>query len=81
MSVDPLKLNLFGSASGLQGVSPTKAVAGQSSEGSGGTSSTSSNMFSDSTAGVNTNIGVGDTMNIPAQAGKKAGLGRTLGFA
>lgn len=33
------------------------------------------------TAGVNTNIGVGDSSFIPAQAGKPAGIGKTLGFA
>lgn len=33
------------------------------------------------TTGVNTNIGVGDSMNLPAQAGKPAGIGKTLYFA
>lgn len=58
---------------------------------SGGSSYTSGNPFSSgalsgpstpaSTYGVNTNIGVGQSMNIAAQAGKPSGIGKTLGFA
>lgn len=33
------------------------------------------------TVGVNTNIGVGDSSFIAAQAGKPAGIGKTLYFA
>lgn len=33
------------------------------------------------TTGVNTNIGVGDSSFIPAQAGKPAGIGKTYAFA
>lgn len=33
------------------------------------------------TTGVNTNIGVGDSSFIPAQAGHKAGSGKTYAFA
>lgn len=74
------KLNLFNPAQGMQAIQPTKAVGGQPTESSSGSSS-NKNPFGGQTVGLNTNIGVGDTMNIAAQAGKKAGIGKTLGFA
>lgn len=79
------KLNLFAQAFGSQGINPIQqpqAVTKQSPEATAAevkpmeVASTNQN-----TVGVNTNIAVGDSMNIPAQAGKPAGLGKTLYFA
>lgn len=74
------KINPF--AFGAQEIKPiqqTPAVVKKSPEETAAkpTELTASN----NTTGVNTNIGVGDSMNIPAQAGKPAGIGKTLGFA
>lgn len=79
MAID--KLNLFAQTSGMQAIAPTKAVGGQpSAEVAGGASS--DNPFSkEGTVGINTNIGIGDTMSIAPQAGKKAGIGKTLAYA
>ena len=41
----------------------------------------SSPTFQGNTYGVNANIGIGDDSYIAAQAGYKAGIGRTLAFA
>lgn len=49
---------------------PTEETAAKPTEASAG-----------NTVGVNTNIGVGDSMNLAAQAGKPAGIGKTLYFA
>lgn len=85
MAIESSKLNLFSQLSAFKGIEPTKAVGGGSSSGEVGGSpakTCSNNPFGESKmVGVNTNIGVGDTMNIAAQAGKKPGIGRTLGFA
>ena len=41
----------------------------------------SSPMFQGNTYGVNANIGIGESSYTAAQAGYKAGIGRTLAFA
>lgn len=88
--IDSAKLNLFGQSSGFKiqpPVNQVKAVGGQKTPevSPGGnpfaTATSNSKLFAGSTEGVNSNIGVGDTMNIPAQGGKQAGIGRTLAFA
>lgn len=61
----------------IQGINSAQALQGGAAFGA----LTAKKSPSDSTVGVNTNIGVGDTSFIAAQAGKKAGMGRTLGFA
>lgn len=76
------KLNFLGQAAGMQGIQPVKQLGAEPTKGEPtGASEKSNNPFSKGTVGVNTNIGVGDMMNISAQAGKKAGVGKTLGFA
>lgn len=80
MAIDSTKLNLFSQKPAVHGVGAIKSGENHSTGVSSG-SSAGNNPFGGNTVGVNTNIGVGDSMNIPAQAGKKAGLGRTLGFA
>jgi len=79
------KINPFTQAFGTQGVKPvqqtpqvTKQPAGQASGESKPAEVASTNQ---NPVGVNPNIGVGDSMNIPAQAGKPAGVGKTLYFA
>lgn len=87
--IDSAKLNLFGQSSGFKvqpPVSQVKPVDGQKTpEVSGGNpfaaATSNSKLFAGSTEGVNANIGVGDTMNIPAQGGKQSGIGKTLAFA
>ncbi len=46
-----------------------------------GSNKKENNSFAASTYGINANIGVGDTMSIPAQAGKQPGIGKTYAFA
>lgn len=76
------KINPFAQAAQIN---PTKAVNGETSSAAGATSSgnmkAKANIFAGSTSGINTNIGVGDMMSVQAQAGKKAGFGKTLAFA
>lgn len=89
MDINSAKLNMFASASGMQALGSTKIIGGQngSSKVAGGSigqsfkGSNSSNLFSSQYSGVNTNIGVGESMDIAAQVGKKPGTGRTLAFA
>lgn len=75
------KLNLFTQISGMQGVKPAQSFGGEKTSGVTESKSSSNNPFGGETVGVNTNIGVGDEMSIAAQAGKKAGSGKTLAFA
>ena len=79
MAID--KLNLFTQSASIKPVGAAKEVQGQSFAGVSGGSASANNPFGASTVGINSNIGVGDTMFTSAQAGKKAGMGRTLGFA
>lgn len=91
MAIDSAKLNLFGQSSGFNvqpAVRQVRPVGEKKSPevASGGspfaaTVSNSKLFNKDKTVGVNTNIGVGDKMNIPAQAGRKDGSGTTLAFA
>lgn len=90
MAIDSAKLNLFGQSSGFNvkpAVRQVSPLGGQktpevSSGGNPfGATVASSNLFKDKTSGVNTNIGVGQKMNIPAQANRIAGEGTTLAFA
>ena len=88
--IDSVKLNLFGQSSGFKiqpPVSQVKPVGGQKApevfpgQNPFAAATSNSKLFAGSTEGVNANIGVGDTVNIPAQGGKQAGIGRTYGFA
>lgn len=76
------KINPFAQTAQIK---PTSAVNGETSSAAGATSSgnmkAKSSMFSGSTSGINTNIGVGEMMSVQGQAGKKSGIGRTLAFA
>lgn len=73
------KLGIFGNIPAIQATGAASAIgAGQSGAAQ---NSSSNNPFRGNTVGVNNNIGVGDTSFLSAQAGKKAGMGRTLGFA
>lgn len=90
MAIDSTKLNLFGQSSGFNvqpAVRQVKPVGEKKTPevapGGNPFAATVSNskLFAPSLAGVNTNIGVGDKMNIPAQAGRKDGSGTTLAFA
>lgn len=75
------KLSLFTQKAGMQAITPTKSVGAEQARGVTESSKSNNNPFAGGTVGVNSNIGVGDSMNIPAQVGKKAGMGRTLAFA
>lgn len=81
MTMPVNKLGIFSQAQPIKAAAATKAVGGQLSGGSSGGQASGNNPFSGSTVGINTNIGIGESMNIAAQAGKKPGIGRTLGFA
>ena len=83
MSIQKINPFAFG-AQGIKPIQQTPVVTKQpTGEASGGTKPTeiASASANQNTTGVNTNIGVGDSMNIPAQAGKPAGVGKTLYFA
>lgn len=71
LRIEPYKIMRSVNFAGENGYNPSVSASGNSS----------ASALAGSTSGVNTNIGVGDTMNLPEQAGKKAGIGRTLGFA
>ena len=72
------KLNLFSSASAMQGVQQAKGIGNQASAGG----ASANNPFADSIfSGQNTGLNsmkIGDVVNTPAQAGKPAGLSRLL---
>ncbi|MDD3436719.1 MAG: hypothetical protein PHC64_06170 [Candidatus Gastranaerophilales bacterium] len=77
--VSPIgKLNIFSQQPLLPAINSVQAIQG-------GSSQTAQKEFSNNpfgnTSGVNPNIGIGDTSFLAAQAGKKAGVGRTLAFA
>ena len=85
MAVSGPNLNILA----LQGqqIAATRAIStGSPGEPYGG--GTAKNFFVNSsskipgeTVGVNTAIGIGDEMNLSAQAGRASGTGRTLGIA
>lgn len=85
MAIDKVSLNPFVQAFGSQkaaSVQQTPAVTKQPPEQvAGAQKPTEIVATNQNTVGVNANIGIGDSMNIPAQAGKPAGLGKTLYFA
>lgn len=68
------KINPFSQLQPIQGANAVSLQKGASA-GMEQQSPSSGN-----TSGINTNIGIGDTSYIAAQAGKKAGIGKTLGF-
>lgn len=78
------KLNPLNQASSMQAVNPPKAVGGHSSGAVSGSSN--NNPFGSSSSNINTvglnnpNMQKGDAVNLPAQAGKKAGIGHMLGI-
>lgn len=90
MDLSVNKLNLFNTQA-FQGIQATPAVKPKASAEVAGAEQTSgnpfakavsnSNMFSGNTAGVNTNIGIGDFSYTAPQAGVKAGISRTIAFA
>lgn len=78
------KINPLNQATSMQSINPTKAIGGHSSGAVAG--STNNNPFGSSSSSSNT-VGLnnphmqkGDAVNLPAQAGKKAGIGRMLGI-
>lgn len=81
MSLSVDKLNIFSNSPALQGIGAMQAAGGSSVNRGSSNNSTKSNLFGGETAGVNSNIGIGDSMNFVAQAGKRAGSGTTIGFA
>ena len=62
-------------------VQPTKAVGPSFGQLTGGGLASNNQSGGQSTVGVNTKIGIGDEMFLPAQAGRQAGTGKTYGFA
>lgn len=68
----------------MQSIKPTKAINGQTSAGVNENKqsfASNNNPFKNNTVGINTNIGIGDTQNLQAMAGKPAAKGKTLAFA
>ena len=85
MAVSGPNLNMFA----LQGapIAATRAIStGSAGESYGGGAAknffvNSSSKIPGETVGINTAIGIGDEMNLSAQAGRAAGSGRTLCIA
>lgn len=76
------KINPLNQTSHAQSINPTKAIGGHSSGAVAGSSNNNpfgSSSPSSNTIGLNS-IQTGDSVNLPAQAGKKAGIGRMLGI-
>lgn len=71
--------NIFAQGTKFAGIKPIKAASSETS--SGGGASAGSSKPSGNTIGVNTNIGVGESMFTAGQAGKPGGVARTLAFA
>lgn len=75
-------MNLIAAMQKQQPISQAKAVGQSFEQATGGnTSSKSNNPFGGNYVGINQNIGVGDSSFIAAQAGKQAGVGKTIGIA
>lgn len=91
MSINAVQFGNLFNTQAFKGVQASPAVKRQTGAQISATQQTSgnpfaaavnnSNMFAGNTYGVNANIGIGDVSYTSAQAGKAAGIGRTLAFA